>query len=468
MPDSTPLSTREVTAEAGINAVYEAQNPQAVYYEDTKTTFIAYNGPKNDPYITAYDHESEMLAEHVLVGLSPLPNHDDHGPPTLTVDGDGYLHVFYGCHGGPIQYARSERPLDITTWKQRSLTSIPGGTYPSPVAFEGRLYVLYRTGDGHGNTYPCHEYATIAVSENGGETWADTGPIIDLTGHPDRCADAYVMDFDAQDTLRLTWTVAHGEKHDELRSNVYYAEYDPESGTIRSPSGEKLGTRLDWEDHETTKVYEGDSIGVLKHAFDAERTYILFNALREGHRQWLLASSEGDGWNVESVDDARTSHICNAGSLRATEDRLEAHVICDDHDANRDDTRQVSNRGGVYRIYTRDGDGWGVDSPTFSGKPIEGHRLTVPRDAHEQLRSLVVEHPREQTINSDDVAREDESLFDTVYQSTKFLPGVETVYDMLGQIGIVRRAFWKVKYGLPLVSYELHRDEYTLISVGEH
>lgn len=43
---------------------------------------------------------------------------DNHGGPALTVDSEGYLHVFYYPHHEPIRYRRSLRPNDMTGWSE--------------------------------------------------------------------------------------------------------------------------------------------------------------------------------------------------------------------------------------------------------------------------------------------------------------------------------------------------------------
>ena len=82
--DGTPPYGR-VTDRAGRGAVYEGQYPQALYDEETNTTYVVYRGPSADPYATAYDHDAGSFLDPTKIGVNPIPDDDNHGVPSVGV-----------------------------------------------------------------------------------------------------------------------------------------------------------------------------------------------------------------------------------------------------------------------------------------------------------------------------------------------------------------------------------------------
>ncbi len=103
-------------------------------------THVAWLDSVSDTMISTLDHETGQWSEPVLVG-SGL---DNHGGPALCADSKGYLHVAFGPHHGPLQYAVSARPNDASEWVQMP----PFGdtaTYPALVCgADDTLYCTYR------------------------------------------------------------------------------------------------------------------------------------------------------------------------------------------------------------------------------------------------------------------------------------------------------------------------------------
>ncbi|MEN6494839.1 MAG: BNR-4 repeat-containing protein [Thermoguttaceae bacterium] len=73
-------------------------------------------------YVATYDRATGRLGKPALVGHGP-PANDVHNTPSITIDGQGYLHVLVGTHGQPFPYARSLQPNDAQA----------GWTEPVPV-----------------------------------------------------------------------------------------------------------------------------------------------------------------------------------------------------------------------------------------------------------------------------------------------------------------------------------------------
>ena len=130
-------------------------------------TYVSYQGSNEDPYVAAYNHEAQewsgpFKAGTSILGKDPTKKIDSHGKPTMIIDDEGYIHIFYGGHGGVKElhgdnalgdvhsgenrHAVSQMPYDITAW--RDLNNItPFGTYNQAVKMDnGDIYLFYRHG----------------------------------------------------------------------------------------------------------------------------------------------------------------------------------------------------------------------------------------------------------------------------------------------------------------------------------
>ena len=150
------------------NSVSNLQHPCAEHADGK--TFVAYQGPHEDPYVCAYDHATARWTGPFKAGVSALGDDpqptdrkevDNHGRPALLVDHAGYVHVVFGGHGGsPLlgrndfgtpgsgrqMHAVTKRPGDISEWE--ILDNIPPfGTYSQFVTMDdGDIYLFYRHG----------------------------------------------------------------------------------------------------------------------------------------------------------------------------------------------------------------------------------------------------------------------------------------------------------------------------------
>jgi hypothetical protein len=124
-------------------------------------------------FVATYDRRTGQTSAPVLVGYGP-PANDVHNTPSITVDGEGYLHVLVGTHGRPFQYTRSLQP-----------NSADGGWTPAAAAAEGQnqtyigfvcgpdntLHVVFRLWR-WGEPYPDSSHATLAYQrKRPGQPW---------------------------------------------------------------------------------------------------------------------------------------------------------------------------------------------------------------------------------------------------------------------------------------------------------
>ena len=82
------------------NPISTMQHPCAEHYRGV--TYVAYQGPHEDPYVCAYDHASGKWTGPVKAGVNPMGRTpdtvdkdeiDNHGRPAMLVDGKGYVNA---------------------------------------------------------------------------------------------------------------------------------------------------------------------------------------------------------------------------------------------------------------------------------------------------------------------------------------------------------------------------------------
>ena len=243
------------------NAVASIQHPSAEQFNGN--TYIAYQGPHEDPYVCVYNHAKQLWQGPVKagvswLGLTPDPTDrkeiDNHGKPALTVDSKGYVHLVFGGHGGlPILgenlygtpgsgrqiHVVTKNPEDISSWEV--LDNIdPFGTYDQFLKMaNGDLYLFYRHGS-HRSDW------VYQKSTDDGRTFA---PPVSVIKHK-----AQANDPNTHDAWYAWFNVANGntitvqyiyhpcliENHNKQRVNVYYMKMNCGDGTWENAAGTAL------------------------------------------------------------------------------------------------------------------------------------------------------------------------------------------------------------------------------------
>ena len=104
-------------------------------------THVVWLDQINKTYIRTYSHKTKRWGKPAHIGTGD----DNHAGPALTMDSKGYLHVVYGPHHNPIQYAVSKRPNTSTAWVQQKAFGGVCATYPSLLCdSEDTLHACYR------------------------------------------------------------------------------------------------------------------------------------------------------------------------------------------------------------------------------------------------------------------------------------------------------------------------------------
>lgn len=268
------------------NALAVVQHPAGVYHEGV--TYVSYQGPLEDPYVASYNHATGEWQGPFKAGVSEMgkdPNRskkiDNHGKPTMIIDDEGYIHVFFGGHGGtpdrhgenPLgnhhygenKHSVSTRPLDITEWEELD-TIPPFGTYNQAVKMDnGDIYLFYRHG-AHRSDWVYHR------STDNGRTF---GAAVSFLKHKRRddleAVDswyAWVGRGEGDDIIvtydyHLCWDVhagIDGRGHTTQRHDVYYMVFDTGQNTWHNVKREELAIPItrEYADEMTLVARTGD------------------------------------------------------------------------------------------------------------------------------------------------------------------------------------------------------------------
>lgn len=254
-------------AENGLgNAVAVIQHPAGEHHNGI--TYLSYQGPQEDPYVVSYDHRTGEWFGPFKAGVSIMgkdPDRrkkiDNHGKPTMIIDNAGYIHVFFGGHGGlrnlhgenPLgnhhygenKHVVSKRPLDITEWEELD-TIPPFGTYNQVVKMDnGDIYLFYRHG-AHRSDWVYHK------STDNGRSFGEPVSFLKHKRRDDLAAvdswypyvtkgvgDEIIVNFD----YHLCWDNdgAPDERgHTANRQDIFYMVFDTGNNTWRNIEGETL------------------------------------------------------------------------------------------------------------------------------------------------------------------------------------------------------------------------------------
>jgi hypothetical protein len=298
---------------SGPMATYSAwHRPMAVYAREARQTFFVYSNPENAPAIGYYDHRRGTFSRPVVLGSNP--DMDAHRNPTLLIDEDGFLYVFYGAHGHPTKVLRSRRPHDISVWDQRADISDPKTSYPEPFQLlPGELFVSYRQNPG----WRCR------WSSDGAVSWQGSMDVVAF----ERCA-IYAMSIADTGTyprtVHLVWSRLGGGTEEEIRTkhlwarryHLYYARSEDGGRTWQRSDGTPYALPITEDSAE--KLYDCEQRGVWLKDIQVDaagRPYVLF---LDGNpftyvSQWKLAGFVGGKWQFSDITES--DHMYDDGGL---------------------------------------------------------------------------------------------------------------------------------------------------------
>ncbi|MGM0494192.1 MAG: BNR-4 repeat-containing protein [Armatimonadota bacterium] len=312
---------------SGPMATYCAwHRPMAIYRADANRTYFVYGSAGNRPTISFYNHTTGEWAYPVVIGENP--DGDAHRNPTLLVDDEGYLYMFWGAHGHESFVSRSLRPHDISEWELRSALEEMGATYPQPwMLREGELFVSYRKAPG----WRCR------TSTDGAKTWSDPvdiaafGVAPEATGAWEFAIYGATVAEDGPYPRKVHFAFSRlgGGTPEEIESkhlwgrryNLYYTYSDDGGETWRRSDGDAYDVPI--EEDQAQLLYDSGTRGVWIKDIQidpAGNPMILFleGEVETFHAWWKVARVTPNGWQI--VDVTGSDHMYDAGALMIFDD----------------------------------------------------------------------------------------------------------------------------------------------------
>lgn len=232
-------------------------------------TFVGWIGWHGQITVGEYVARTGALSAHVI-GRQAV---DDHGDPSILVEPDGRLTVFWSGHNAPrMDYRTTLRPYDITRWGpihhvRSQLTGPKGFTYPNPVILSGerdKLYLFWRGADWS------QDFATRTIDGQ----WSPARRLIAVPHERPYVKAAS----NGTNTIALAFTNGHPRG---VVTNIYYAEY--RGGSLWTAGGRRIASVADGpiSPQQADLVYDAEETGVRSWVWDvaldsAERPVIVY------------------------------------------------------------------------------------------------------------------------------------------------------------------------------------------------
>jgi len=243
-------------------------DPRAVYYEGNhKRTYGGWIDNFGDVHIGYYDHATKQTVTRTIFNNLEV---DDHDSPSILIDENGYLMVFFSTHGGPegIYFIRSKKAEDIDVWNEGRLLKLndpaqlkygnESYTYTNPIKLseeDGRIFLFWRGIDGK---------PTYSTSENNGETWS-VGKILCLPERTYAFRRPYLkVASNGKDKIHIALT--NGHPRNENENSIYYMYY--QDGGFYRADGEMI------REEGTAPHQPGDMDVVYNAAHTKEKAWI--------------------------------------------------------------------------------------------------------------------------------------------------------------------------------------------------
>jgi hypothetical protein len=342
-------------------------------------TIVGWLDPTGEVVVGSYDNRSGAVQSAVVGKLW----HDDHGSPSILVEPDNRLTVFYSGHNGKEMYYKTTvRPEDISAWGpiERVPTNVygrDGHTYPNPVLLPGesnRLWLFWRGGD----------YSQDYATRNIDGTWGRARRLITTPGQR-----PYVkVASNGNNEIAIAFTDGHPR---ERLTSVYYALY--RNGSLWRANGTWIKRVADGaiRPRESSTVYDAHKTRVRAWVWDTAldakgHPVILYATFPSvlNHLYWY-AHWNGRRWE---------HHFLTAAGPSISPDTLELEysggITLDHNDPSIVYlSRQVRGTFDLEKWTTRNG-GWSWRRRTVVNTPgVSNMRPVVPRGPADESSGLL-------------------------------------------------------------------------------
>lgn len=342
-------------------------------------TFVGWIDWIGGIHVGAFDRSLGVTQQQTIAYIY----HDDHSSPSILVEPDKRLTVFWSAHNGrTMNYRTTLRPEDISEWGpvEHVLASIPGRlgfTYPNPVllpAEHNTLYLFWR-----GANWSA-DYATRTPSGQ----WSPAHQLIRI-----RKERPYLkVDDNVRNTIALAFTDGHPRN---VLTSIYYAAY--RAGWLWTAGGRRIARmgRGPISPDQADRVYDAKATGVPSWVWDVALA-------SDGQPVIVYATfpsrSNGVYWYARFTGRRWVSHfLVNAGpsiSPTTIEYEYSGGITLDHSDPSIVYlSRKVGPSFQIERWVTSDGGTRWRHRVVVSGGAIDNVRPVVPRGSRGGPMSLL-------------------------------------------------------------------------------
>src|SRR4030095_8055286 len=215
-------------------------DPRAIYFKGRhKRTYAGWVDSSGNIIVGFYDHDLKRTETKVL---HKNFEKDDHDNPSLIMDRQGKLMVFYSKHATPepIYMLKAKKAEDISEWETAAKLNLNDSiayaglsntyTYTNICRLANEkdtLYIFWRGGDFKPN---------FSVSNDGGKTWT-AGRILILPERIYKDRRPYLkVASKHKDVIHFAFTDGHPNV--EPTNSIYYAKY--RDNALHKANGEKI------------------------------------------------------------------------------------------------------------------------------------------------------------------------------------------------------------------------------------
>lgn len=291
-------------------ATYTSKHQSSAIYDSSQDkTYFVYMGKYFDPYIGYYDHTTDNFSNPVKVADGPI--NDAHAAPSLLIDNEGYLYVFYGSHNTNTDVKRSTNTYDITSW---TVCADVAGSTTYPQVWElsdDTITVLYRENPGE-------RYLGLRTSTDNAATWSVVTKIIEFT---DTDTSPYFVSTVGEESptkkLHIAWDVHDWSSN--TRTDIYYAYSDDGGSTFKDINGSSLTLPINEAGQSSAFVFDTDPYDYCKLSDikldENGKPLILFACGNKAGNTFYvkLARWSGTAWVVEDI--TTVDHYFDSGSI---------------------------------------------------------------------------------------------------------------------------------------------------------
>jgi hypothetical protein len=220
-------------------------DPRAVHYSGKfRRTYAGWVDSSGNIMVGYYDHGTKKIKEKIIHKNLEI---DDHDNPSLFIDNNGKLFVFYSKHAGPepIYLAKAKNSEDMEEWETTEKLYLNDTlnyqglsnsyTYTNICQLtkeKNKMYLFWRGMDFKPN---------FSVSHDNGESW-ENGKIFILPDRTYKDRRPYLkMASNHKDVIHFVFTDGH--PRNEKSNSIYYLKY--QNGILCKASNEKI---IDWSE----------------------------------------------------------------------------------------------------------------------------------------------------------------------------------------------------------------------------